>query len=125
MLEVDCETTVADLEGSARRLIDWCGLDWEPQCLLFHTRRDPVRTASAVQVRQPVYQHAVGRWKCYDDVLAPIFSLMQPGQSAGPEVHPDQGEHVMITFLSGLLPQSGVAFTSRIAGSRPDRNELN
>jgi hypothetical protein len=88
MLEVDYETTVADLEGTARRLIDWCGLDWEPQCLAFHTRRDPVRTASAVQVRQPIYQHAVGRWKRYEHVLVPLLALVQPGRSAGPEERP-------------------------------------
>ena len=76
MLEVDYETTVADLEGTARRLIDWCGLDWEPQCLSFHTRRDPVRTASTAQVRQPIYQHAVGRWKHYEDALAPLLAAV-------------------------------------------------
>jgi len=76
MLEIDYETTVADLEGTARRLIGWCGLDWEPQCLLFHTRRDPVRTASAVQVRQPIYQHSVGRWKRYENVLAGLFAAV-------------------------------------------------
>ena len=81
--EVDYEATVADLEGTARRLIDWCGLDWEPQCLSFHTRRDPVRTASAVQVRQPIYQHAVGRWKRYENALAPLYAAVSPSSRIG------------------------------------------
>ena len=76
ILDVDYETTVADLEGTARRLIDWCGLDWEPQCLAFHTRRDPVRTASAIQVRQPIYQHAVARWKLYEEPLAGLLAAV-------------------------------------------------
>jgi hypothetical protein len=59
LLEVDYEETVADLEGTARRLVDWCGLDWEPGCLAFHERRQLVRTASAMQVRQPIYRNAV------------------------------------------------------------------
>jgi Tfp pilus assembly protein PilF len=79
ILEVDYETTVADLEGSARRLINFCGLEWEPQCLSYHTRRDPVRTASTVQVRQPVYQNSVGRWKNYADHLAPLFAALGAG----------------------------------------------
>ncbi len=85
MLDVDYETTVADLEGSARRLVDWCGLDWEPQCLSFHTRREPIRTASASQVRQPIYQRAVGRWKHYEVSLASLLgAVVTPaGLSAG------------------------------------------
>jgi hypothetical protein len=73
ILDIDYESTVTDLEETARRLVDWCGLDWEPQCLAFHARRDPVRTASAIQVRQPIYQHAVARWKLYEDSLAPLL----------------------------------------------------
>ncbi len=76
MLEVDYEGTVEDLEGTARRLVDWCGLSWEPACLAFHERRQPVRTASAAQVRQPIYRHAVGRWKHYETLLAPLFALL-------------------------------------------------
>ena len=58
--EVDYEETVADLEGVARRLIDACGLEWEPACLEFHRTERPVRTASVTQVRQPIYT-AIGR----------------------------------------------------------------
>jgi hypothetical protein len=59
VLEVDYEETVADLEGVARRLVDWCGLEWEPGCLAFHEGKRPVRTASVSQVRQPIYTRSV------------------------------------------------------------------
>ena len=79
LLEVDYEETVADLEGVARRLVAWCGLAWEPGCLEFHRAKRPVRTASAVQVRQPVYQTSVGRWKHYEQALAPLFARLESG----------------------------------------------
>jgi tetratricopeptide (TPR) repeat protein len=69
VVEVDYEETVADLEGVARRLVAACGLEWEPACLAFHETRRPVRTASVRQVRQPVYTHAVARWRNYEQAL--------------------------------------------------------
>jgi tetratricopeptide (TPR) repeat protein len=74
LLEVDYEETVADLEGVARKLVAWCGLAWEPACLEFQQAKRPVRTASAVQVRQPVYRTSVGRWKHYEHALASLFA---------------------------------------------------
>jgi tetratricopeptide (TPR) repeat protein len=73
LLEVDYEETVADLEGVARKLVAWCGLAWEPACLEFHRAKRPVRTASAVQVRRPVFKTSVGRWKHYEQSLAPLL----------------------------------------------------
>jgi tetratricopeptide (TPR) repeat protein len=77
LLEVDYEETVADLEGVARKLVAWCGLAWEPACLEFHKAKRPVRTASVVQVRQPVFSTSVGRWKHYQRALAPLFALLE------------------------------------------------
>ena len=79
MLEVDYEETVADLEGVARRLVAWCGLEWEPKCLEFHRTKRPVSTASAVQVRQPVYRTSVGRWKHYEQSLEALLAAI-PGE---------------------------------------------
>src|SRR5262249_41836622 len=62
VLAIAYEETVADLEAVARRLLAWCGLDWEPACLNFHEGKRPVRTASLTQVRQPLYQRSVARW---------------------------------------------------------------
>ena len=77
LLEVDYEETVADVEGVARKLVAWCGLAWEPKCLEFQQAKRPVRTASAVQVRRPVYRTAVGRWKHYEHALAPLFAELE------------------------------------------------
>jgi tetratricopeptide (TPR) repeat protein len=79
LLEVDYEETVADLEGVARRLVAWCGLEWEPACLTYYEGRRPVRTASVMQVRQPIYAHAVARWKHYERALAPLLARLEVG----------------------------------------------
>jgi len=76
--EVDYEETVADLEGVARRLLSACGQEWDPACLEFHRTQRPVRTASVAQVRQPVYQRSVARWKNYEGELADLFAAMGP-----------------------------------------------
>jgi Flp pilus assembly protein TadD len=72
-LEIDYEETVADVEGVARRLVSWCGLEWDPACLTFHQSRRLVRTASVVQVRQPIHARSVGRWKHYERHLEPLI----------------------------------------------------
>jgi tetratricopeptide (TPR) repeat protein len=74
--EVDYEETVADLEGVARRLVEACGLEWDPACLQFHETRRPVRTASVMQVRQPIYGSSVARWKHYESAFPDLFNLL-------------------------------------------------
>ncbi len=76
MLDVNYEQTVEDLEGVARSLIAWCGLEWDPACLAFHETKRPVRTASAAQVRQPIYRRAVARWKNYEQELGGMFAML-------------------------------------------------
>jgi len=73
---VDYEETVADPEGVARRLLAACGMGWEPACLDFHRSPRPVRTASSIQVRQPVYRSSIGRWKNYEGELAELFAAL-------------------------------------------------
>jgi tetratricopeptide (TPR) repeat protein len=72
MLEVQYEDVVDDLEGQARNIIAHCGLDWEDSCLAFHETQRPVETASARQVRQPIYRSSVGRWRSYAGLLQPL-----------------------------------------------------
>ncbi|MGA3307558.1 MAG: tetratricopeptide repeat protein [Xanthobacteraceae bacterium] len=76
ILDVRYEDVVADLEGQARRIISHCGLPWDDRCLSFHKTDRPVRTASATQVRQPIYKSAVGRWRVYQDHLGPLVSAL-------------------------------------------------
>jgi hypothetical protein len=56
--------------------VAWCGLEWEPACLAFHQNRRPVRTASVTQVRQPIYQQSVARWKHYEKSLGALFARL-------------------------------------------------
>jgi tetratricopeptide (TPR) repeat protein len=70
---IQYESLVADLEGESRRLIEFLGLPWEPACLDFHRTRRAVQTASAWQVRQPLYHRSVGRWRHYERHLGPLL----------------------------------------------------
>jgi hypothetical protein len=85
LVAVDYETIVADLESVARRIVTACGLGWEPGCLEFHRTERPVRTASVTQVRQPVYQRSVNRWKNYEAELADFFAAVMDERRARPE----------------------------------------
>ena len=72
-LEVRYEELVEDIERHARQLIAFLGLDWDTACLSFQSTRRVVRTASMLQVRQPAHTRSVGRWKNYEELLAPLF----------------------------------------------------
>jgi hypothetical protein len=74
MLELRYEDVVGDLEGSARRMIAYCGLDWSESCLAFHETNRPVKTASASQVRRPIYKTAQNRSRHYHKHLAPLIA---------------------------------------------------
>ena len=76
MLEAQYEEVVADLDRQARRIVEHCGLHWDDGCLAFHRTQRPVRTASMVQVRQPIYQSSIGRWRLYKDRLGPLFEAL-------------------------------------------------
>ena len=78
MLEIDYEDVVADLEGQARRLVDFCGLDWDDGCLEFDKTERIVKTASSAQVRRPIYGDSVARWKRYQAHLGPLFEALGP-----------------------------------------------
>jgi hypothetical protein len=73
MLDVAYEDVVEDLEGQARRLIDYCGLKWDDRCLSFHKTRRAVHTASAVQVRQPLFRSSIDRWRKFQAGLGPLL----------------------------------------------------
>jgi len=76
MLSVAYEDVVADVGGQARRIIDFVGLPWDPACLAFHESGRPVKTASVVQVRQPVYSTSVERWRRYGSALQPLIDVL-------------------------------------------------
>jgi tetratricopeptide (TPR) repeat protein len=72
VLRVQHEDLVDDLEGSVRRLLDHCGLQFEPGCLEFHKKERSVRTASSEQVRQPIYRDGLDQWRRYEPWLGPL-----------------------------------------------------
>jgi Tfp pilus assembly protein PilF len=82
MLEVPYEAVVTDLEGWARRLIAHCGLMWDDACLRFHDSKRPVRSASYAQVRQPIYDSSVGRWRRFERHLGPLLDALGPPWNA-------------------------------------------
>ena len=68
-LEVHYEHMVYEQEKQTRRLLNFCGLDWDEACLRFHENAAPVATASSVQVRRPLYSDSIDRWKRYGNKL--------------------------------------------------------
>lgn len=87
---VHYENVVTDLETETRRLLDFCSLDFEDQCLAFHQNAAPVATASSAQVREPLYTSALGRWKRYESGLGPALDILEaagclaPGERSQP-----------------------------------------
>lgn len=72
ILELRYEAVVGDFEASVRRLIKHCGLAWEDACLEFHRTDRQVKTASLEQVRRPIYDTSIGRWRRFERHLAPL-----------------------------------------------------
>ncbi|WP_417618496.1 sulfotransferase [Oceanisphaera sp.] len=74
ILEINYEDVVEDLEGSARKMLDYIGVDWEPQVLAFNELDRPVKTASVWQVRQPVYNTSKAKWLRYKNQLTLLIA---------------------------------------------------
>jgi predicted Zn-dependent protease len=72
VLRVQHEDVIQDLEGSVRRMLDYCGLDFEPACVDFHRTERRVHTASSEQVRRPINREGVDQWKNYEQWLGPL-----------------------------------------------------
>ena len=78
ILRVQHEDVVEDLEGSVRRLLEHCGLEFEPQCVEFHKTERSVRTASSEQVRRPIYKEGLDQWRHFEPWLAPLKQALGP-----------------------------------------------
>jgi thioredoxin-like negative regulator of GroEL len=85
ILEIEYESVIDDLEAGARTLLDFCDLPWEDACLRFEENEAPVATASAVQVRSPIYRSAIGRWRRYESQLQPVKELLKTSGIEVPE----------------------------------------
>jgi len=76
VIRVRYEDVVADIESEVRRILEACGLEFETACLDFHKTRRAVRTASAEQVRQPIYARGVGHWRKFEPYLYPLIHAL-------------------------------------------------
>jgi len=73
LYEVVYEDLVENPEAEAKKLLDYIGLDWEEECLDYHTRKNKVVTMSAFQVRKPVHKKSVEKWRNYEKHLGPLL----------------------------------------------------
>jgi tetratricopeptide (TPR) repeat protein len=76
VLRVHHEDVVDDVEGSVRRLLEFCGLEFEAQCVEFHKTQRSVRTASSEQVRRPIFRDGLDQWKNFEPWLEPLKSAL-------------------------------------------------
>ncbi len=90
------ETLVEHTESEVRRLLDYCGLDFDERCLRFYENDRAVRTASSEQVRQPIYRDGVDHWRHYEPWLGPLVQALGPVLDAYPAVpsFPAGGDNV-------------------------------
>jgi hypothetical protein len=79
------ERIVDDTESEVRRLLDYCGLEFEPKVLEFYNTERAVRTASSEQVRQPIYREATEEWRAYEPHLGPLKEALGPVLDAYPD----------------------------------------
>ena len=69
---------VEDTENQIRQLLGHCGLEFEDSCLSFHENERVVRTASAQQVRQPIYHSSKEAWREFETQLEPLIKSLNP-----------------------------------------------
>lgn len=82
ILKVQHEDVLDDVEGQVRRMLDYCGLDFEQACVDFHKTDRAVRTASSEQVRQPISKRGIGQWRPFEAELDELKSALGPLHSA-------------------------------------------
>tara|TARA_R110000824_G_scaffold38957_13_gene118420 strand:+ start:2241 stop:3788 length:1548 start_codon:yes stop_codon:yes gene_type:complete len=76
IINVHYQQLVTRQEHESRKLVAALDLEWYPDCLSFHENKSPSATASAAQVRQPIYSSSVGKWKAYESQLAPLAKML-------------------------------------------------
>ena len=70
---VQYEDLIEDPEGIGREMVEFCGFEWEPECLDFYKSKRVVRTASLSQVKQPIYKTSSRRWRKFASKLGPLL----------------------------------------------------
>lgn len=77
ILELPYRDMVEDQERSTRQLVEFCGLPWDDQCLNYHKTQRYISTPSDWQVRQPIYDRSIGRWRHYEKHIEPLRSVVE------------------------------------------------
>jgi tetratricopeptide (TPR) repeat protein len=77
LMDVSYEDMILKTEQTARAVLDFLALEWDPRCLAPHTNPSPVETSSQWQVRQPIYNHSLERWRHYEKHLGPLKEALQ------------------------------------------------
>lgn len=85
VLDVHYEEVVADLDSQVRRILDFCGLPFEEQCLRFHETDRAIKTASSEQVRRPIYLSSVNLWRNYEAHIEELVHILEPRLKGLPE----------------------------------------
>jgi len=78
VLDVHYEQMVVDQERQTRRLLEFCGLEWQDNCLRFYETERAVNTASSEQVRQPIYSKSINSWRRFEPQLASLIEVLEP-----------------------------------------------
>jgi len=78
ILDLDYEKLIENTKEETERLLSFCGLPWENQCLDFYKSKRHVETASSLQVRQPIYKTSVSRWLKFKPYLGPLIDELGP-----------------------------------------------
>jgi tetratricopeptide (TPR) repeat protein len=76
VLRVEHEDVVDDLEANVRRILDFCGLEFEPQCVEFYKTERSIRTASSEQVRRPIFKEGIDQWRNFEPWLNPLKEVL-------------------------------------------------
>ncbi len=77
VLTVNHEDVVEDLDKEVRRILDFCGLDFEQSCIDFHKTKRNIKTPSSEQVRQPIYKSATEQWRYFEEHLTPLKNVLK------------------------------------------------
>ena len=78
VLRVEHEEVVDDLEANVRRILDFCGLEFEPQCVEFYKTERSIRTASSEQVRRPIFKEGIDQWRNFEPWLGELKAVLGP-----------------------------------------------
>ncbi|MBT0586907.1 tetratricopeptide repeat-containing sulfotransferase family protein [Alteromonas oceanisediminis] len=79
VLRVQHEDVIDDLEGQVKRILAYCNLPFEPQCLSFHQTRRVIKTPSSEQVRQPIYRSGLKQWENFSQYLDELTDVLSSG----------------------------------------------